>query len=164
MRKNRPQVTSKLNNWYDWLVNHVPKAIKDKASRVFKTFKDKVVRLYNNFKPDRPRQPELQPYQLRPKRGKETFIEPSMQQPPSNQKQIKRTKKKLDKLNKKIRHSKRKHNDLISKQNMIKKKIEELKGPRNLMNLKNPLIPQSLSKLSVGLIGVIELMEGLELM
>ena len=41
MRKNIPQVTSKLNDWNDWLVNHVPKTIKDKASRAFKTFKDK---------------------------------------------------------------------------------------------------------------------------
>ena len=50
MRKNRPQVTSKLNDWYDWLVSHVPKPIKDKASRVFKTFKDKVMGLYNRVK------------------------------------------------------------------------------------------------------------------
>ena len=28
MRKNRPQVKSKLNDWHDWLVNHVPKTIK----------------------------------------------------------------------------------------------------------------------------------------
>ena len=50
MRKNRSQVTSKLNDWYDWLVNHVPKTIKVKASRVFKTFKDKVMGLYNRVK------------------------------------------------------------------------------------------------------------------
>ena len=31
MSKSRPQVKSKLNDWYDWLVNHVPKAVKDKA-------------------------------------------------------------------------------------------------------------------------------------
>ena len=62
--------------------------------------------------------PTLKPYQLKPKRGKETFIEPPVEQkelPPSNPKQIKLTKKKLGKLNKKIRHSKRKHNNLISK-------------------------------------------------
>ena len=47
MRKNRSKVKSKLNDWNDWLVNHVPKPIKDKASRVFKTFKDKVMGLYN---------------------------------------------------------------------------------------------------------------------
>ena len=47
MSKSRPQVKSKLNKWYDWLINHVPKAIKDGASKVFKTFKDKVMGLYN---------------------------------------------------------------------------------------------------------------------
>ena len=47
MSKSRPQVTSKLNDWYDWLVNHVPKTIKDGASRVFKTFKDRIMGLYN---------------------------------------------------------------------------------------------------------------------
>ena len=38
MSKSRPQVQSKLNKWYDWLINHVPKPIKDDASRAFKTF------------------------------------------------------------------------------------------------------------------------------
>ena len=47
MSKNRPQVKNKLNDWYDWLVNHVPKTVKDKASRAFKTFKDKIMGLYN---------------------------------------------------------------------------------------------------------------------
>ena len=47
MSRSRSQVTSKLNDWYNWLVNHVPKTIKDKASRAFKTFKDKVMGLYN---------------------------------------------------------------------------------------------------------------------
>ena len=28
MSKSRPQVKSKLNKWYDWLINHVPKPIK----------------------------------------------------------------------------------------------------------------------------------------
>ena len=82
--------------------------------------------------PVRPRQQELKPYQLKPKRGKETSIEPPIKQEPpptSNTKQMKHMKKKLGKLNKKIRHSKKKHNNLISKQNSIKKKIEELKGP-----------------------------------
>ena len=47
MSKSRPQVTSKLNDWYDWLVNHVPKTVKDKVTRAFKTFKDKIMGLYN---------------------------------------------------------------------------------------------------------------------
>ena len=66
----------------------------------------------------RPIPPPPRPYQLKLKRGKETFIEPPMEQKPpptSNLKQIKRMKKKLGKLNKKIRHSKKKHNSLISK-------------------------------------------------
>ena len=45
--KSRPQVKGKLNKWYDWLINHVPKPIKDGASKAFKTFKDKVMGLYN---------------------------------------------------------------------------------------------------------------------
>ena len=110
------------------------------------------------FRPDRPRQPELlmqlqernpqstgpkpvrsrqppalKPYQLKPKRGQETFIEPPVERkerPPLNAKQIKCMKKKLGKLNKKIRHFKKEHDNLIPKRNSIKKKIEELKGPR----------------------------------
>ena len=45
--KSRPQVKTKLNKWYDWSTNHVPKPIKDGASKAFKTFKDKVMGLYN---------------------------------------------------------------------------------------------------------------------
>ena len=47
MSKSRPQVKSKLNKWYDWLINHVAKLIKDGASRAFKSFKDKLMGLYN---------------------------------------------------------------------------------------------------------------------
>ena len=47
MSKSRPQVKSKLNKWYDWLINHVLKPIKDGASKVFKTFKDKIMGSYN---------------------------------------------------------------------------------------------------------------------
>ena len=47
MSKSRPQVKGKLNKWYDWLINHVPKPIKDGANKAFKTFKDKVIGLYN---------------------------------------------------------------------------------------------------------------------
>ena len=45
--KSRLQVKTKLNKWYDWLINHVPKPIKDGAGKTFKTFKDKVMGLYN---------------------------------------------------------------------------------------------------------------------
>ena len=47
MSKSRPQVKSKLNKWYDWSINYVPKPIKGGASRAFRTFKDKVMGLYN---------------------------------------------------------------------------------------------------------------------
>ena len=47
MSKSRPQVKNKLNKWYDWLINHVPKPIKHGASRAFKTFKDKIMGLYD---------------------------------------------------------------------------------------------------------------------
>ena len=47
MSKSRPQLKSKLNKWYNCLVNHVPKPIIDGASKAFKTFKDKVMELYN---------------------------------------------------------------------------------------------------------------------
>ena len=47
MSKSLPQVKGKLNKWYNWLINHVPKPIKDGASKAFKTFKDKVMGLYN---------------------------------------------------------------------------------------------------------------------
>ena len=36
MSKSRPQVKGKLNKWYDWLINNVPKRIKDGASRALK--------------------------------------------------------------------------------------------------------------------------------
>ena len=48
MSKSRPQVKGKLNKWYNWLINHVSKPIKDGASKAFKTFKDKVMGLYNS--------------------------------------------------------------------------------------------------------------------
>ena len=166
MSKNRPQVMSKFNDWYNWLVNHVPKTIKDKASRAFKTFKDKVMGLYNRVKGDtgneRIEDQMLKPYQLKPKRGKKTFIGPPVEQPPSNQKQIKGMKKKLGKLSKKIRHSKKKHNNLVSKQSSIKKKIKELRGPLKPIKLHEPEESFNPLELSMGLTGVIELMEGLE--
>ena len=47
MSKSRPQVKGKLNKCCNWLINHVPKPIKDGASKAFKTFKDKVMGLSN---------------------------------------------------------------------------------------------------------------------
>ena len=82
-----------------------------------------------------PPPPEFRPYQLRPKRGKEVFMEPPLALPivpiackavqSIDPKKLKRMKKKLDELNMKIRHSKRKHNGIIHKRNSLKKVIEE---------------------------------------
>ena len=46
MGKSQPQVKNKLNEWYNWLVSHVPKPIKEKPSSALKTFKDKIIGLY----------------------------------------------------------------------------------------------------------------------
>ena len=50
MSKSRSPVKNKLKDWYDWLVSHVPKPIKDMASRAFKAFKGKIMRLYKKVK------------------------------------------------------------------------------------------------------------------
>ena len=60
MSKSRPQVKNKLNNWYDWLISHVPKPIKDGASKAFKTFKDKIMGLYNRVTGSGNQAPETQ--------------------------------------------------------------------------------------------------------
>ena len=35
MIKSRPSVKSKLNEWYDWLLDHLPKPVKNAASKAF---------------------------------------------------------------------------------------------------------------------------------
>ena len=109
--------------WHDWLVNHVRKTIKDRASRASKAFNDKVIGLYKdgNLIEDK-----TQPYQLKPRRGKEPPME-QKESPLTNPKQIKRMKKKLGELNRKIRHSKKKNDGLIHKRNSLRRAIEELK-------------------------------------
>ena len=47
--KSQPQVKGKLEDWYIWLVNHIPESIKEKASRMFKATKDKIMGLYKRF-------------------------------------------------------------------------------------------------------------------
>ena len=64
MSKSRPQVTRKLNDWYDWLLNHVPTTIKDVASRAFKTFKDKIMGLYNRVTGSTANQAQLKGSQI----------------------------------------------------------------------------------------------------
>ena len=78
--KYRPQVKSKLNDWHNWLVNYVPKTIKDKASKAFKSFKDKVMGLFGRS------EGKDQAYQQRPKRDNE---EPMEEFPPNDQKKLK---------------------------------------------------------------------------
>ena len=62
MSKSRPQVKGKLNKWYDWLINHVPKPIKDDASKAFETFKDKGMGLYNRVTGNEMRIKEPKPF------------------------------------------------------------------------------------------------------
>ena len=50
MAKNRSVVKAKLNEWYDWLVGHVPTAIKDPISDTFSKAKSSILRLYNGAK------------------------------------------------------------------------------------------------------------------
>ena len=104
------------------MVNHVPKTIKDRASRAFKAFKDKVIGLYKGGIIE----DKTQSYQLKPKRGKEPPME-QRESPPTNPKQLKCMKKKLGELNRKIRHSKKKNDGLIHKRNSLRRAIEELK-------------------------------------
>ena len=54
MSKSRPQIKSKLNEWRDWLVNHIPESIKNVADENFKTLKNKIMMLYKKDKDDKP--------------------------------------------------------------------------------------------------------------
>ena len=60
MSKSRPQVKNKLNDWYDWLVNHIPKTVKDKVSRAYKILR---IRLWGCI------MGLLVPLVIRPRRG-----------------------------------------------------------------------------------------------
>ena len=46
MAKNRSVVRSKLNEWYDWLVDYVPKPIKEPVKNVFNKVKSRIMRMY----------------------------------------------------------------------------------------------------------------------
>ena len=54
MANSRPQVKNKLNEWRDWLVNHVPKTIKAKAAKTFTNFKNKLMGLYKKIRWEEP--------------------------------------------------------------------------------------------------------------
>ena len=72
MSKSQPQVESKLNDWYDWLINHVSKTIKDGASKAFKTFKDKIMGLYNMVTGSGNQGPRTVETQLKGSRSRDT--------------------------------------------------------------------------------------------
>ena len=50
MKKSRPVVKNRLNEWYDWLVAYVPKPIKNAASKAFSRAKNSILRLYDGAK------------------------------------------------------------------------------------------------------------------
>ena len=50
MAKIRLVVKKKLKKWYDWLVNYVPKPIKNVVSKAFLKAKSSVLRLYDGAK------------------------------------------------------------------------------------------------------------------
>ena len=50
MKKSRPVVKNKLNEWYDWLVDYVPRPIKNVVSKAFLRAKNSILRLYDGAK------------------------------------------------------------------------------------------------------------------
>ena len=89
--------------------------------------------------------PTLKPYQLKPKRREEPFleplapVEPPTQNPP-NPRKLKKMKKKLDELNRKIRHSRKKNNGLIHKRNSLRKATEEMRRGNEKPVIERPFI------------------------
>ena len=50
MKKSRSLVKNKLNGWYDWLIDHIPKPIKNAASKEFLELKNSILRMYDGVK------------------------------------------------------------------------------------------------------------------
>ena len=50
MTKNRTVVKNKLNEWYDWLVDHVPKSVRKPTSSAFSKTKDHIMKIYDGVK------------------------------------------------------------------------------------------------------------------
>ena len=50
MAKSRPVVKSKLNEWYDWLVDYVSKPVKIAVSKAFSRVKNNILNLYDGTK------------------------------------------------------------------------------------------------------------------
>ena len=50
MRKDRPVVKNKLNEWYDWLVDYIPKPITNAVSKAFLRAKNSILGLHDGAK------------------------------------------------------------------------------------------------------------------
>ena len=50
MKKSRPVVKNRLNEWYDWLIDYVPKPIKNAVSKAFSRAKNSILGLYDGAK------------------------------------------------------------------------------------------------------------------
>ena len=50
MQKNRSVVKTKLNEWYNWLADYVPKPIREPVSNAFSKVKNHIMGLYNGVK------------------------------------------------------------------------------------------------------------------
>ena len=48
MKKSRPVVKNKLNEWYDWMIDYVPKPIKNVVSKAFSRVKNSILGLYDD--------------------------------------------------------------------------------------------------------------------
>ena len=50
MKKSRPVVKNNLNEWYEWLVDYVPKPIKNTAGKAFLLAKNSILGLHDGVK------------------------------------------------------------------------------------------------------------------
>ena len=50
MKKSRPMIKNRLNEWYNWLVDYVPKPIKNAVSKAFSRAKNSILGLYGGAK------------------------------------------------------------------------------------------------------------------
>ena len=50
MAKSRQVVKSKINEWYDWLADHLPKSIREPVSSAFSGMKNRIMELYGDVK------------------------------------------------------------------------------------------------------------------
>ena len=50
MKKSRQVVKNRLNEWYDWLVDYVPKSVKNAASKAFSRAENSILGLYDGVK------------------------------------------------------------------------------------------------------------------